>query len=107
MGFGGSRRKYPPLTCDEVKRILRALGFSERYNNAGSHEDWIINHPKLGFAKVTLDCPKAPFSINLIKSMIAQSNSDRETFYRATKQSAKKINRKPFCNAELKAIRGE
>lgn len=91
MAFGGSRRKYPALTCAEVKSILKSLGFKERPNNAGSHETWILEHKSKGFFKVTVDCPKAPFSIMLIKSMIKQAGSDRDSFYSATPKTAKKI----------------
>ena len=106
MAFGGSRRRYPALDCADLKRILRALGFSERGNNAGSHDDWIYDHPKKGFLKVTLDCPKAPFSIDLIQSMISQAGSDRVTFYRCTRATAKKINKKPLDEAALLRARG-
>lgn len=96
-----SRLRYPPLDCADVKRILRALGFELRKNNAGSHDSWIRNDPKKGFLKVTLDCPKAPFEEFLIKSMIEQAKSDRTTFYRATKQSAKKIGKSPTPKDKL------
>lgn len=107
MAFGGSRRRYPALDCKEVKDILKALGFSYRKNNAGSHDDWIFTHPVKGFAKVTLDCPKAPFSVDLIKIMIDQAKSNRVEFYRATKKSAKKIDKKPLSRQELRKARGE
>lgn len=95
MSFGGSRRRYPALSCAEVKSILKALGFSPRKNNNGSHESWVREETDTRkFAKVTVDCPKAPFSVNLIKSMISQANSDREKFYGATTKTAKKIQKK-------------
>ena len=32
---------FPPLTCTEVKRILRTLGFEPRKGGSGSHEQWV------------------------------------------------------------------
>lgn len=68
---------YPPLTCAEVKRILRALGFVLR-NQEGSHEQWIAQAP---FRKVTVDCPKAPFSGWLLRVMIRQAGVTKKQFY--------------------------
>lgn len=101
MTFGGSRRRYPALSCSEAKAILRALGFARRKNNAGSHEDWVRNDPKKGFLKVTVDCPKAPFDVFLIKSMISQAGTGRVSFYCATKKTAKKINKSPTAKNKL------
>lgn len=70
-----------PLTCREVKRILVNLGFTYR-NTEGSHENWI----KQGDArrwKVSVDCPKAPFSDFLIKSMSSQAGVTVKEFYQA------------------------
>lgn len=69
---------YPPLTCKEVKAILKALGFSPRPGTGTSHEQWVREHP---FAKVTVDCPKSPFSQILIKSMAAQAGLSKKAFY--------------------------
>lgn len=102
MAFGGSRRKYPALDCAEVKRILKALGFEQRRNNAGSHETWINDHETKGRLKVTVDCPKAPFSVMLIKSMIKQAGSDRDAFYQATRKTARKIQIKKNSAVESK-----
>lgn len=75
-------RKYPPLTCREVKRALKNLGFTFR-NQDGSHEQWVGTTPDGKFAKVTVDCPKAPFSRNLLKWMAQQAGVSVEVFCKA------------------------
>ena len=72
---------YPPLTCKEVKDILRAMGFAFR-DQTGSHEQWIRDDSR-GFFKVTVDCPKAPFSQILIDSMARQAGVTKKQFYAA------------------------
>jgi predicted RNA binding protein YcfA (HicA-like mRNA interferase family) len=69
---------YPPLKCKDVKQILKALGFSYR-NTEGSHENWTKDLPR--FRKVTVDCPKAPFSQMLIESMARQAGVSKKEFY--------------------------
>lgn len=70
-----------PLTCREVKRILTKLGFSYR-NTEGSHENWVRQDENRRW-KVTVDCPKAPFSDFLIKSMASQAGVSVKDFYKA------------------------
>lgn len=70
-----------PLTCKEVKRILKNLEFEYR-NTEGSHENWVKNTGSRRF-KVTVDCPKQPFSAFLIKSMAAQAGVSVKQFYKA------------------------
>jgi len=74
-----------PLTCKEVKTILKNLGFVFR-NQRGSHEQWIKDtgegENKRRY-KVTVDCPKAPFSQDLIKSMAKQAGVTKRQFYNA------------------------
>lgn len=65
---------YPPLTCKEVKVILKNLGFSFR-SQQGSHEQWIKDENNRRY-KVTVDCPKQPFSQHLIKQTIFYRRSD-------------------------------
>ncbi|MDO9105198.1 MAG: type II toxin-antitoxin system HicA family toxin [Methylovulum sp.] len=69
----------PPITCKELKAILAYLGFSFE-TQKGSHEQWVLikNNRKY---KVTVDCPKAPFSQELIKSMAAQAGKTKKDFY--------------------------
>lgn len=72
-------RKYRPLTCKEVKRILIALGF-EFHRQKGSHEHWkafVDGQMRL----VTVDCPKQPFVPPLLSSMVRQSGYSIEKWY--------------------------
>lgn len=74
---------HPPLTCAEVKTVLRKLGFEKRpgkNRSGGSHEQWtaLVNGQ---FRKVTVDCPKAPFSHDLIRSMASQAGVTKKQFY--------------------------
>jgi len=72
---------HPPLTCDQFKAVLTKLGFSRRPSKSGtSHEDWVAS---IGgkFYKVTVDCPKAPFSHDLISSMARQAGVTRKMIY--------------------------
>lgn len=69
-----------PLEAREVKAALRALGFRFR-EQKGSHEQWVREGPP--FRKVTVDCPKAPFSHMLIASMARQAGVSVLEFYRA------------------------
>jgi hypothetical protein len=73
--------QHPPLACSEFKAILRVLGFLPRPKKSGtSHEDWVISGPG-GFRKVTVDCPKAPFSQDLISSMAKQAGVNKKVIY--------------------------
>lgn len=71
---------HPPITCKEMKAILKILGFALQSTN-GSHEQWskVVNGRKY---KVTVDCPKSPFSHTLIESMAAQAGLTRKEIYR-------------------------
>lgn len=70
-----------PLTCREVKTILKALGFSFR-NQEGSHENWVRDQPP-PFRKVTVDCPKAPFSQDMITFIARQAGMKKKEFIEA------------------------
>ena len=76
--------EYPPITCKELKAILTYLGFAFN-TQKGSHEHWVLikNNKKY---KVTVDCPKAPFSQTLIKSMAEQAGAKKKDFYQILKQ---------------------
>jgi predicted RNA binding protein YcfA (HicA-like mRNA interferase family) len=65
--------KLPSVSCQQVKQCLVRLGFEKRKQKSGtSHEHYcLIIHGEI--AKVTVDCPKAPFSSILMKSMAAQA----------------------------------
>jgi predicted RNA binding protein YcfA (HicA-like mRNA interferase family) len=65
--------QHPPLTCDQFKAVLAALGFTQRPQKSGTtHEQWVRTTDGK-FCKVTVDCPKAPFSPDLIGSMAKQA----------------------------------
>ncbi|WP_083908646.1 type II toxin-antitoxin system HicA family toxin [Thioalkalivibrio thiocyanodenitrificans] len=72
--------RHPPLTCKDVKRILKHLGFKPRPRKGTSHEQWVKEENNRLF-KVTVDCPKSPFSQDLITSMAAQAGVTKKQFY--------------------------
>ncbi|MCP5273485.1 MAG: type II toxin-antitoxin system HicA family toxin [Burkholderiales bacterium] len=74
--------KYYPLTCKQVKKILKNLGFEFRSQKGTSHEQWVRNDSR-GFFKVTIDCPKQPFTQDLISSMAKQAGVTKKEFYAA------------------------
>lgn len=76
--------EYPPITCKELKAILAYMGFAFD-TQKGSHEQWVLIKDKRKY-KVTVDCPKAPFSQTLIKSMAEQAGVKKKEFYRIFKQ---------------------
>ena len=59
-------RQYPPLTVDEVRAILRALGFAPA-RQTGSHERWA--HGRRA-RLVTVDVAVREFGMTLLKRMI-------------------------------------
>jgi predicted RNA binding protein YcfA (HicA-like mRNA interferase family) len=71
---------YPPLTCKQVKSILTNLNFVPRSQKGTSHEHW-VKRENGRFYKVTVDCPKAPFSQDLISSMAKQAGVSKKEFY--------------------------
>jgi predicted RNA binding protein YcfA (HicA-like mRNA interferase family) len=79
---------WPPLTCEEVKLALKRMGFRPRPREGTSHEQWEKRVDGKLF-KVTVDCPKAPFSLTLIDSMAAQAGANRWAFYRAADKKRK------------------
>ena len=91
-------RKYPPLTPDEVKAILKAWRFTH-IRTESSHESWEGTVNRLT-RNVQVDTKYPQFSIERIKVMISQSGLTRDQFYRATKTTAKKIN-KPFSKPKV------
>lgn len=76
-------KAYPMLTCQQVKAILKNLGFEPR-EQKGSHQHWVKDVGGKRY-KVTVDCPKAPFSAFLLKSMIRQSGVGKDEFLSALK----------------------
>ena len=71
----------PPLDCRQVKRILAHFGF-KLCGGKGSHENYSASINGR-FRKVTVDCPKEPFTGDLLKSMVAQSGLTRKQWYDA------------------------
>jgi predicted RNA binding protein YcfA (HicA-like mRNA interferase family) len=69
-----------PITCKQVKSALSALGFEKRPQGSTSHEKWVKTTNK-GRWIVTVDCPKAPFGNDLIKSMAAQAGMKTREFH--------------------------
>ena len=70
---------FPPITCKDLKAILSYLGFSFD-TQKGLHEQWVLIKDGRKY-KVTVDCPKSPFSQTLIKSMAAQAGKTKKDFY--------------------------
>lgn len=71
---------YPPITCKELKAILQSLGFTHQSTH-GSHEQWTKVEQGRKY-KVTVDCPKSPFTQTLIKSMASQAGVTKKDFYK-------------------------
>ena len=76
--------EYPPITCKELKAILMYLGFYAD-TQRGSHEQWVLIKQGKKY-KVTVDCPKSPFSQTLIKSMASQAGKTKKDFCAILKQ---------------------
>jgi predicted RNA binding protein YcfA (HicA-like mRNA interferase family) len=73
--------RHYPLTCAQVKEILSKSGFKPAPTKSGtSHEQWKKEVAGRLF-KVTVDCPKAPFSRGLIDSMAKQAGMTKKQFY--------------------------
>ena len=71
----------PQLECRAVKSLLKLLGFT-RVRQEGSHEHYqMVARGRM--RTVTVDCPKAPFSHDLIKSMAGQAGLKKAEFYAA------------------------
>lgn len=73
--------RHFPLTCKQVKDILSHEGFTPRPRKGTSHEQWVKDADN-GRLKVTVDCPKAPFSQILIGSMASQAGMTKKQFYK-------------------------
>ena len=73
---------HPPLTCKDVKHILKRLGFNPRPQKGTSHEQW-VKYAGDKLFKVTVDCPKSPFGQDLIASMSKQAGVSKAEFYAA------------------------
>lgn len=76
MGFF---TKFAPPNCKQVKTALKNMGFETQKQDGTSHQHWkkVVNGK---LYKVTVDCPKAPFSETLVKSMAAQAGVSKKVF---------------------------
>lgn len=72
-----------PLTDREVIRALLFLGFVFRNASSGTSHDSYVGTFRGRFRKVTVDCPKAPFSQDLISSMANQAGLTKKELYSA------------------------
>lgn len=75
-------KEYWPLTCAQVKQILTNLGFAPRPKKGTSHEQW-VGQIRGQFRKVTVDCPQAPFTQDLIRWMANQAGVTKKELYEA------------------------
>ena len=69
-----------PLKAAEVRRILKALGFSPRPVKGTGHEHWVAANP---FRKVTLSAHNEPFDDFIVASMARQAGVTVKQFYPA------------------------
>jgi predicted RNA binding protein YcfA (HicA-like mRNA interferase family) len=76
--------RHRPLTCKEVKTILK-IGFEPRPQTGTSHEQSVKDDGGKRY-KVTVDCPKAPFTQDLIRYMAHQAGVSKRAFYAALDQ---------------------
>jgi len=79
MVFSKFFQKFAPPTCSQVKIALKNMGFISEKQKGTSHEHW-IKVVKGKLYKVTVDCPKAPFSDTLVSSMANQAGVSKRTF---------------------------
>lgn len=80
--------RWPPLDCTDIKRALKELDFVPAPRTGTSHEQWVRRDAQRLY-KVTVDCPKAPFSLDLIDSMAKQAGVSRRDLYRAADKRQK------------------
>lgn len=72
--------QHPPVTCKEFKSVLKSLGFEPASAGSTSHEQWKGKHA--GKRRlVTVDCPKAPFTRDLLRRMLEQLGMSKAEFY--------------------------
>lgn len=86
-------RKLPKLACKDVKSTILWLGFTLK-SQKGSHQHFSGTFNGK-YYKVTLDCPKAPFSDDLIKSMATQAGLSKKLFWKLCADTKKKYSKMP------------
>lgn len=72
-----------PLKAAEIRKILRALGFTARPQKGTGHEHWIREGEP--FRKVTLSAHSEPFDDFIVGSMARQAGISVRDFYAALK----------------------
>ncbi len=92
-------KKYPSLKPNEVCKCLEALGF-EHTKFVGDHKYYEKGDR---IAQVDMG-EKAGFGTPGMKIIINNTGYDAEVFYRATKKTAKKINKTPLTAEELSEL---
>lgn len=81
-------RSWPPLTAKEIGACLRALGWVHDHDEA-SHQIWVNESTH---QIVPIDVKWDPVSSPMLKHVVTeQVRVSRETFYGATKATAKKV----------------
>lgn len=87
------RKKLRKLNCRDVKSTILWLGFQFK-SQKGSHEHY---HGEFNgvYRKVTIDCPKAPFTGFLIRSMASQAGLGSRQFWELCADSKKKYSKMP------------
>lgn len=74
--------KLAPVKCNQVKNLLRNIGFQKVKTNKGSHEKWRHDDFRGERRNVTVDCPKAPFDDFLMGSMAKQAGCNKRDFWK-------------------------
>lgn len=69
-----------PLKAADVRKILKALGFTPRPIKGTGHEHWVADNP---FRKVTLSAHNEPFDDFIVSSMARQAGVTVKVFYAA------------------------
>ena len=82
-------RKFAPPTCNQVKRALKNMGFRGEKQKGTSHEHYKKEVGDMLY-KVTVDCPNAPFSNDLVKSMSSQAGVSKRVFLQYCNDKKKK-----------------
>jgi hypothetical protein len=82
------KRKYLPLTPDELRRVLKALNFTLKRTES-SHEQW--EGTSKGMRRVsTVQCIKGEYSVERMKRVIENLGLTPEEFYQADSKISKR-----------------
>ena len=81
-------QKFSPPKCREVKALLIRLGFVKQPQKSGtSHEKYRHDCFRGQQRNVSVDCPKDPFGVILVKYMSEQAGLSKEEFYQGCSDS--------------------